>query len=228
MISVFCVKEGSAPNKSFLIAFNIFRPLQGFFNAIIFIYQKAYSLRQANRQRRLRLCGAIWEVVTSPSIVPTLLISGMEIPDADRHQAEFSNSIVRRGRERDALIETQVRAQLVNTSEDTGAIMKDIDDASLAALSDLEDISSAVSFDEIDLSSLAVEVPEDSNGNLVLPPGLESIAYSNMNRLASVVEEDEDEDDDCENDDALDDEQAGFELDAHAVLHNVKDGDSSS
>ncbi len=198
-----------------VIAAWIFRPLQGFFNAMIFIYQKAYSLCRANRRRRLRLFpDAIKEVIISPSTVPTLLISGMEIAEAndnvDSHHANaagnqrrlvdrrLSNQLIRRGR--DSLIH---RDQTPDDEGDNGAdgteIGIDTDDAlSVLALSILEsEISSCDGQNNNDDDRLMNMDELDDHFAT-------ASAYSGTRRLASVAEEDED---DCvdENDDYNDD-----------------------
>ncbi len=129
------------PNKSIVIAAWIFRPLQGFFNAVIFIYQKAYSLCRANRRRQLRLFDAMKQVIISPSAVPALLISGMEVA-AETEEAEVRPpnqqlSLVRWGA--DSLIAQYLVAEdgiqgASNLGDDVN-----IDTASVAALSDIDD-----------------------------------------------------------------------------------------
>jgi len=50
----------------------VFRPLQGFFNALIFISQKVYIIRQAHEQ--LSFCEALTMIIRSPSVVPGIII----------------------------------------------------------------------------------------------------------------------------------------------------------
>eukprot|EP00553_Chaetoceros_curvisetus_P011474 CAMPEP_0204634768 /NCGR_PEP_ID=MMETSP0717-20131115/30024_1 /ASSEMBLY_ACC=CAM_ASM_000666 /TAXON_ID=230516 /ORGANISM="Chaetoceros curvisetus" /LENGTH=403 /DNA_ID=CAMNT_0051653311 /DNA_START=162 /DNA_END=1373 /DNA_ORIENTATION=- len=58
-----------------------FRPLQGFFNAMIFVYQKVYTLRQSNRT--LTFSGAFKQVILSPHTVPQEIVSRIEIATED-------------------------------------------------------------------------------------------------------------------------------------------------
>ncbi len=68
---------GTAPSKmlSFLTVF--FQPLQGFFNAVIFIYHKMHILRRTNAA--LSFFEAFKHVIVSPSKVPQQVISSIEI-----------------------------------------------------------------------------------------------------------------------------------------------------
>jgi hypothetical protein len=50
----------------------IFRPLQGFFNALIFISQKVYIIRQADED--LTFCKALNRIIMSTSVVPAIVI----------------------------------------------------------------------------------------------------------------------------------------------------------
>jgi|AntRauTorckE5430_2_1112549.scaffolds.fasta_scaffold02015_2 hypothetical protein len=49
-----------------------FRPLQGFFNALIFISQKVYIIRQADED--LTFCKALNRIIMFPSVVPAIVI----------------------------------------------------------------------------------------------------------------------------------------------------------
>eukprot|EP00979_Chaetoceros_neogracilis_P014948 scaffold5132_cov215-Chaetoceros_neogracile.AAC.4 len=49
-----------------------FRPLQGFFNALIFISQKVYIIRQADED--LTFCKALKRIIMFPSVVPAIVI----------------------------------------------------------------------------------------------------------------------------------------------------------
>ncbi len=69
-----------------------FMPLQGFFNAMIFTYQKARTLRQV--EGHLTRFEAWKQVISKPSSVPETLISRVEIVDDDvreRRQGEYRN-----------------------------------------------------------------------------------------------------------------------------------------
>ncbi len=59
----------------------MFRPLQGFFNAMIFVHQKVYILRRFNRT--LTLSGAFKQVILSPQTVPQEIVSRIEIATED-------------------------------------------------------------------------------------------------------------------------------------------------
>jgi len=56
-----------------------FQPLQGFFNALIFIYHKVYNLRCTNQS--LSILQSLFIVIFYPSEVPDLLMSRMELVD---------------------------------------------------------------------------------------------------------------------------------------------------
>ncbi len=60
-----------------------FQPLQGFFNAVIFIYQKAHILRRMRANAGLNWFCAIKTVILSPSIVPERLVSSIHIATED-------------------------------------------------------------------------------------------------------------------------------------------------
>ncbi len=54
-----------------------FRPLQGFLNAMIFVYQKVHTLRRTNRT--LSFLGAFKRILLSPSSVPQNVVSQIKI-----------------------------------------------------------------------------------------------------------------------------------------------------
>ncbi len=54
-----------------------FQPLQGFFNASIFVYSKVYILRKSDR--RLSIWHAVKRVITSPRSVPDILVERIDI-----------------------------------------------------------------------------------------------------------------------------------------------------
>ncbi len=56
-------------------------PLQGFFNAFIFIYNKMHTLRQSNRN--LSFWKALQRIIVSPSEVPEIILSRVEMVDDD-------------------------------------------------------------------------------------------------------------------------------------------------
>ncbi len=65
--------------EGFLTVF--FPPLQGFLNAMIFVYQKAHTLRQTNKQ--LSFCSAIKQAIIAPSTVPEAVVSSLQIVDQE-------------------------------------------------------------------------------------------------------------------------------------------------
>ncbi len=69
------------PSNVEVFLFTFFRPLQGFFNFIIFVYQKAHALQRANM--RLSFFKALKQVIISPSTVPQVVVSHIEIATHD-------------------------------------------------------------------------------------------------------------------------------------------------
>jgi hypothetical protein len=62
-----------SPDSTILAILTItFRPLQGFFNALIFISQKVYIIRQADED--LTFCKALNRIIITPSVVPAIVI----------------------------------------------------------------------------------------------------------------------------------------------------------
>eukprot|EP00979_Chaetoceros_neogracilis_P012900 scaffold3548_cov236-Chaetoceros_neogracile.AAC.1 len=62
-----------SPDSTILAILTItFRPLQGFFNALIFISQKVYIIRQTDED--LTFCKALNRIIMSPSVVPAIVI----------------------------------------------------------------------------------------------------------------------------------------------------------
>ncbi len=98
-IPTYTSESGPSSILSFFVVF--FQPLQGFFNAIIFIYHKAYTLRRANAD--LGLFSASKQVIVSPSTVPQQVISDIEIAigeigvrrqeDNHKHRGQSSQSL---------------------------------------------------------------------------------------------------------------------------------------
>lgn len=77
----------------------VFQPLQGFFNAFIFIYAKVDILRRASQN--LSFGQALKRVIISPKAVPEMLVSRMEMVHNDHAEmnviGEPGECIVRRG-----------------------------------------------------------------------------------------------------------------------------------
>jgi hypothetical protein len=76
-----------------------FRPLQGFVNALIFISQKVYIIRQADED--LTFCKALNRIIMSPSVVPAIVL---ELPkrlttlkDGSANSSSFSSFPTRGG-----------------------------------------------------------------------------------------------------------------------------------
>ncbi len=153
--------------RNFMIARSIFRPLQGFFNAIIFIYQKVYLLRRANS--RLGFMGAIFQAIKSPRTIPVMLISGMDVArEEDGGRRPSSNTIVRRGELSSSRIDL-VGANATNgdnNSNDSDG--SNVDASSVAAQSDHDlDLSSlsAAGYSSTGTSKLATVQEESDDGN---------------------------------------------------------------
>ncbi len=72
---------GSGTTLSVFAVF--FQPLQGFFNAMIFIYQKARILRRMQTHAGLNWLSAFKKVILEPSVVPEQLISCIDIATED-------------------------------------------------------------------------------------------------------------------------------------------------
>ncbi len=193
------------PGRYFIIARSIFRPLQGFFNAIIFIYQKAYSLRRADRS--LPFMGAIVQVIKSPQTVPGMLISGIVVQeendenddDGHEHGAAVpgytsNNFMRRRGLGGSGIESLGAEATLGQDSNSNNNSNDDMNsDDSNVAQSDLEAHSSSShdALDQEDFFSLAYQsypsVDESSEG-------LTSNCFSGTtSRLATVQEEENEE-----------------------------------
>ncbi len=187
------------PGRNFLIARSIFRPLQGFLYAIIFIYQKAQSLRRAND--RLGLMEAIFQVIKSPTIVPGMLISGTEVAEdhsiGDGVTRIPSNNMIRRGRGLGGSANTIIESTEANATHDSGdndsndSNDSNIDVASVAAQSDMEETSSPDALDEDLFTSLS------SSPSVVDSEDVSSTGYrcTGANRLETVEEEGEESED---------------------------------
>eukprot|EP00553_Chaetoceros_curvisetus_P006915 CAMPEP_0204632850 /NCGR_PEP_ID=MMETSP0717-20131115/25808_1 /ASSEMBLY_ACC=CAM_ASM_000666 /TAXON_ID=230516 /ORGANISM="Chaetoceros curvisetus" /LENGTH=160 /DNA_ID=CAMNT_0051650811 /DNA_START=119 /DNA_END=601 /DNA_ORIENTATION=- len=154
----------------FLIAALIFRPLQGFFNSTIFIYHKAYSLCQANRG--LRLFHAIIQVIASPNVVPSMLVSGIHEMTVD------SNVRDAQGFQFDSFI------------------------GSFGSSASRGGNNNSINSDESNIDVESVATPSGAQRSLSLHSSLPSlsvnsgsisIGYTGTSRLASVVEEDEED-----------------------------------
>jgi len=70
--TTFAVPQLSPDSTILAILIITFRPLQGFFNALIFISQKVYIIRQADKD--LTFYKALNSIIISPSIVPAIVI----------------------------------------------------------------------------------------------------------------------------------------------------------
>ncbi len=191
------------PGVMFLIASFIFRPLQGFFNATIFIYHKAYCLCQANR--RLRLSHAIVQVITSPKIVPGMLISGIEMADnisndtGRDHDPTLplpSNNFIGQGFQFDSLIGSfGSSASRSNTSNNNS---NNSDESNIDVESESDAEQHSVSPDSL---SIQEDDASSSSARSVNSGSITSNGYSagtSIGRLASVAEEGEE---DIDNDD---------------------------
>ncbi len=75
-----------------LILASFFRPLHGFFSAIIFTYQKVHTLRQTRVE--LTYFKALKQIIMAPSTVPGQLISRMEVVDEDLEGRLQSDSLI--------------------------------------------------------------------------------------------------------------------------------------
>ncbi len=83
-------RKGYHEQESLMVLTAFFMPLQGFFNAVIFTYQKTRTLRQVEAHLT---CFQAWkQVIMKPSSVPETFISSVEIVDIDvreRRQGEY-------------------------------------------------------------------------------------------------------------------------------------------
>ncbi len=77
-------QENGGPSNITLFLVVFFQPLQGFFNAMIFMYQKVHTLRLSrNHRRRLSFFAAFKQVIVSPHTVPEVVVSSIEIATED-------------------------------------------------------------------------------------------------------------------------------------------------
>ncbi len=125
-----------------------FRPLQGFFNAMIFVCQKIFTLRQSNRTLNFR--GAFKQVILSPHTVPQEIVSRIEIATEDIHV-------------RDRYHEERV---LVDGIVNTGMMRRHANenDGDTPPVSSNSGVSSA-SLGDISLSDLFSDAENDNNDN---------------------------------------------------------------
>ncbi len=108
------VETYSVQRPSYIMAFlNVFfPPLQGFFNALIFTYQKAHTLRLADSD--LDFFDAFKQVIRSPSTVPDIVVSKIEIADEEirlrrgevYRTIPVNSRIRRRGQVRTGMVES--------------------------------------------------------------------------------------------------------------------------
>jgi len=77
--------ESGGPSNITLFLVVFFQPLQGFFNAMIFMYQKVHTLRLSRNHLRTRLSffAAFKHVIVSPQTVPQAVVSSIEIATED-------------------------------------------------------------------------------------------------------------------------------------------------
>ncbi len=85
----------SGPSNILSLLQTIFSPLQGFFNAVIFVYQKTYTLRRTKTD--LSFFGAFKQVICEPSNVPQEVISSIEIAIEDIGERRENDTLMRRG-----------------------------------------------------------------------------------------------------------------------------------
>ncbi len=87
--------RAESPSNAYIFFQIFFTPLQGFFNAMIFIYQKVYTLRRSNTD--LSLFGAFKTTICTPNAVPQQVISSIEIATEDIEERRQENSRIHRG-----------------------------------------------------------------------------------------------------------------------------------
>ncbi len=75
------ISNTGASNNFIAFFKTFFLPLQGFLNAMIFMYQKVHTLRRTNII--LTTYEAFKQVIISPSTVPQVIVSGIEIATED-------------------------------------------------------------------------------------------------------------------------------------------------
>jgi len=71
----------------------ILKPLQGFFNAMIFIYHKVYVIRHRDEFFKTSICDAITAVLKDPGSIPSILLEMP--PDANRISLELNPANVK-------------------------------------------------------------------------------------------------------------------------------------
>ncbi len=114
-------------------------PLQGFFNAFIFIYNKMHTLRESNeeRHRNLKFWQALKRIIISPSIVPELVLSRVEMVVEDNE-----------GR-------MDRQAQVDNDEEELESMSSDNNNSSMERVSEVSPASLPSNFVSIDTPSFA-------------------------------------------------------------------------
>ncbi len=212
--------QPSSNTLGFLMIF--FQPLQGFFNAMIFVYQKAHTLRRTNTG--LSLLGACRKVILTPSSVPQQVISCIEIATEDINTRRQENTRTRRGQSSVSLRErvlakigsgirrfgSNVQSADNNASSTPGAIGSDGDEddnnaSSLCLSRDMSlrdvlgpDIGSIDEFQSMrgsreDSSSLdSPPMPNEEEDPSCLSIGSNSLNFP-TNMMCSVIAEENDE-----------------------------------
>ncbi len=174
---IFRANAGTQSNTlSFLGLF--FRPLQGFFNTIIFVYQKVHILRRSDI--RLSFFGAFKQVIMSPSTVPQVVVSHIEIATEEigiRRQEQ--GSIIMQHRQEIAHNSDLRRLGLEMNDVLSASISSGVGSSSLGDISFWDMIGSRSSFDnehgndhnddddeDSDLNSFAIISEEGSSSPL--------------------------------------------------------------
>ena len=105
----------------------IFQPLQGFFNALIFVYHKTRNLREIETE--MGICEAIVAVFRKPSSVPEVMISRIELVGIEEQIS--SREVLRRRSNIGANENYEVPAE-GNNAEDED-VQRDNEDRSIAS-----------------------------------------------------------------------------------------------
>ncbi len=154
----------SVASKSILMLNSFFQPLQGFFNAMIFIYSKAHRVRQAHSN--LDFCQAVMMVIIAPSSIPEIVVSRIDIVYEDSRQefirAYRENHQDEQGGMRRLGTHMELRDNIVVASINSNAIPNSSLD--LSNQSSLEDVSIPNNM-SCGASSVKEECREDDNAS---------------------------------------------------------------
>uniref|UniRef100_A0A7S3V6X0 G-protein coupled receptors family 1 profile domain-containing protein n=1 Tax=Chaetoceros debilis TaxID=122233 RepID=A0A7S3V6X0_9STRA len=145
-----------------------FMPLQGFFNACIFLYHQILSLRQSESGRELQFLQAIKMVIMTPKEVPEVLLSMLEIVDFDRDETTHATE------------EQKTRdLKVVENSEDSFARLSYLGENGHIGPASLPSSFASIDTPSLDLSNALME---DEQDEVVLDMHKSSDAGKNAHR----------------------------------------------